>query len=54
MNMREKSTCDAARSDRDAFTFVELLAVLAIMGMVAVVVFPVLAGTKPNSKFFLA
>jgi prepilin-type processing-associated H-X9-DG protein len=36
----------------DAFTFVELLVVLATIGILAVLLLPALAGTKPNSQSF--
>ena len=41
------------KNDRkDGFTFVELLVVIATVGMLAVLLLPALAGTKPNSQSF--
>jgi prepilin-type processing-associated H-X9-DG protein len=58
MNTKEKSTDAAARSgradaqNRDAFTLVELVVVLVTMVLLAAMVLPALASTKPNSKLF--
>ena len=41
------------KNDRkDGFTFMELLVVIATVGMLAVLLLPALAGTKPNSQSF--
>src|ERR1035438_5104729 len=57
MNTKESFADDAASSghadiqDR-AFTIVELVVVLATVGLLAVMVLPALASTKPNSTLF--
>ena len=40
------------KSRKDGFTFIELLVVLATVAILAVLLLPAIAGTKPNSQAF--